>query len=221
MKILDMEKNSRPRERLQEFGVESLSDAELLSIILRTGTKSENVIDMSNRLIALYGIDELFNCTIKELEKINGIGKGKAMQLLAVSELGKRIRLKERKQEKINSAKDIFNLFEERLKSKKQEYFYTVLLNTKNYVISIQKISMGILDASIIHPREIFKSAIRNSASRIVLVHNHPSGDPEPSEEDLDITNKLIESGELIGIEVLDHVIIGDNKYWSWIEDRE
>ncbi len=218
MKILDMEKNSRPRERLQEFGVESLSDAELLSIILRTGTKAENVIDMSNRLIALYGIDELFNCTINELEKINGIGQAKAMQLLAVSEIGKRIRLKKKKQDKIDSAKDVFNLFEERLKSEKQEYFFTVLLNTKNYVINIQKISMGILDASIIHPREIFKSAIRNSASKIILVHNHPSGDPTPSEEDLEITNKLIGSGELIGIEVLDHVIIGDGKYWSWLE---
>ena len=213
-----MEKNSRPRERLQEFGVESLSDAELLSIILRTGTKAENVIDMSNRLIALYGIDELFNCTINELEKINGIGQAKAMQLLAVSEIGKRIRLKKKKQDKIDSAKDVFNLFEERLKSEKQEYFFTVLLNTKNYVINIQKISMGILDASIIHPREIFKSAIRNSASKIILVHNHPSGDPTPSEEDLEITNKLIGSGELIGIEVLDHVIIGDGKYWSWLE---
>ena len=215
MKILDMEKNSRPRERLQEVGVESLSDAELLSIILRTGTKAENVIDMSNRLIALYGIDELFNCTINELEKIKGIGKGKAMQLLAISEIGKRIRLKKKKQDKIDSAKDIFNLFEERLRSEKQEHFFTVLLNTKNYIIGIEKISIGILDASIIHPREIFKSAIRNSASRIILVHNHPSGDPEPSEEDLEITNKLIESGELIGIEVLDHIIIGYDKYWS------
>jgi DNA repair protein RadC len=220
MKILDMEKNSRPRERLENFGVESLSDSELLSIILRTGTKSENVIDMSNRLIALYGIDELFNCTISELEKINGIGKGKAMQLLAVSELGKRVRLKEKRKEKIESAKDAFNLFEEKLKSKKQEHFYTILLNTKNNVISIQKISQGILDASIIHPREIFNPAIRNSASRIILIHNHPSGDPTPSQEDLEITKKLKESGELIGIEVLDHVIIGDGKYWSWIENN-
>ena len=213
-----MEKNSRPRERLQEVGVESLSDAELLSIILRTGTRSENVIDMSNRLIALYGIGELFNCTINELEKIKGIGQSKAMQLLAVSELGKRIRLKKKKQDKIDSAKDVFNLFEEKLKSEKQEHFFTVLLNTKNCVISIEKISIGILDASIIHPTEIFRSAIKNSASRIILVHNHPSGDPSPSEEDLEITNKLIESGELIGIEVLDHVIIGENKYWSWLE---
>ncbi|HKL23125.1 MAG TPA: DNA repair protein RadC [Candidatus Nanoarchaeia archaeon] len=219
MKILEMEKNSRPRERLQEFGVESLSDAELLAIILRTGTRAENVIDMSNRLIALYGIDELFNCTISELEKIKGIGKGKAMQLLAVSELGKRIRLKEKRKEKIKTAKDVFCLFEEKLKYEKQEFFYVILLNTKNNIISIQKISQGILDASIIHPREIFKPAIRNSASRIILIHNHPSGDPTPSEEDLDITKKLKESGELIGIEVLDHVIIGDGRYWSWVEE--
>jgi len=219
MKILEMEKNSRPRERLQEFGVESLSDAELLAIILRTGTRAENVIDMSNRLIALYGIDELFNCTISELEKIKGIGKGKAMQLLAVSELGKRIRLKEKRKEKIKTAKDVFCLFEEKLKYEKQEFFYVILLNTKNNILSIQKISQGILDASIIHPREIFKPAIRNSASRIILIHNHPSGDPTPSEEDLDITKKLKESGELIGIEVLDHVIIGDGRYWSWVEE--
>jgi DNA repair protein RadC len=221
MKILEMEKNSRPRERLENFGVESLSDAELLSIILRTGTKFENVIDMSNRLIALYGIDELFNCTINELQKIKGIGKGKAMQLLAVSEIGKRVRLKEKRKQKISSAKDAFNLFEEKLKSEKQEHFYIILLNTKNNVISIQKVSLGILDASIIHPREIFKPAIRNSASRIILIHNHPSGDPTPSEEDIEITKKLKESGELIGIEVLDHVIIGDGTYWSWVEKKD
>lgn len=213
-----MDKSSRPRERFLEFGAESLSEAELLAILLRTGTKNENVIELSHRLIATHGISKLFDCTIKELEEIKGIGVGKAMQILTISELGKRINSKKIQKDKITSAKDVFNIFSEKLKDKTQEYFFTLMLNTKNKILGTEQISLGILDASIIHPREIFKSAIRNSASRIILIHNHPSGDPTPSEEDKFITHKLMEVGELIGIEVLDHVIIGRDCFWSYIE---
>jgi len=218
MKISDIPKESRPRERFITFGPESLSDAELLAIVLRSGTINENVIDMSNRIISAYGLYNLFESSISELQKIKGIGVAKALQILSISELWKRKESFKKQTKIIKSSKDIYNLFSDKLKGKSQEYFYIVMLNTKNKVIGIKKISLGILDASIIHPREIFKPAIKNSAARLIMVHNHPSGDPTPSEEDIVITKKLIEAGNLIGIEVMDHVIIGDSNWWSYVE---
>ncbi|MBT4376820.1 DNA repair protein RadC [archaeon] len=219
MKILDIARESRPRERFEIFGPENLSDAELLAIILRTGNKQENVVDLSNKLIAKHGLNKIFECSIKELQEINGIGKAKAIQLLVINEISKRCISSKQKSPKIKSAKDAFELMHPKLSNLKKEYFKIILLDTKNKVIGIEQISVGILDASIIHPREIFKPAIKNSASRIILIHNHPSGDPTPSIEDLDITRKLTEVGELIGIQVLDHVIIGDKSFWSFNED--
>jgi len=219
MKIKDIVKESRPRERFVAVGPESLADAELLALILRTGTVGENVTEMSNRLIKEFGLKGLFDCSIEELKKIKGIGEGKAIQLLAVSEIAKRKNSLRDKVIKIKSARDINDLFIEEVRGRTKEHFFTVLLDTKNKVIKIEEVSVGILDATIIHPREIFKEAIKSSASRIVLVHNHPSGDPSPSEEDLQITRKLIDVGELIGIEVLDHVIIGHNTYYSYCGD--
>lgn len=218
MKIKDLPKQNRPRERFLKHGPEVLSDAELFAILLRTGTIQENVIDMSNRLIAEHGLDKLFECSLKELQKIKGIGPGKAMQILTISELGKRHKDSQKPVEKITCAEDVFNLFHERLKDKKEEHFYVLILNNQNNVIKKELISKGVLDASIIHPREIFKPAIKNSASKIILVHNHPSGNPNPSQEDLEITKQLIEAGKLIDIKILDHVIIGDGEFWSWVE---
>ncbi len=213
-----MPKQNRPRERFLKHGPEALSDAELFAIILRTGTIQENVVDVSNRLIKEYGLDKLFDCSLKELEKIKGIGPSKAMQILAMAELGKRHTSSKTPLKKISCAEDVFNYFHERLKDKKQEHFYILMLNTQNYIIGEKLISKGILDASIIHPREIFKPAIRNSASKIILVHNHPSGDCFPSGDDLDITKKLAEFGEKFGIKVVDHVIIGGDTWWNWKE---
>lgn len=219
MRIKDIVKESRPRERFISVGPESLADAELLALILRTGTVGENVTDMANRLIKEFGLSGLFNCSIEELKKVKGIGESKAIQLLAISEIGKRKNSLRSKVTIIKSARDVFNLFSEEVKGKNKEHFFCVLLDTKNKVIKIEEVSIGILDATIIHPREIFKEAIKSSASRIVLVHNHPSGDPTPSEEDLKITKKLIGAGELLGIEVLDHVIIGGDNYYSYCGD--
>jgi len=219
MKIKEMPKQNRPRERFLKYGVEVLSDSELFAIFLRTGTIGENVTDMSNRLIAEYGLDKLFDCSLKELQKIKGIGPSKAMQVLAMSELGKRYKDSQRPVKKINCAEDVFNLFHERLKDKKEEHFYILMLNTQNNVIGEERISIGILDASIVHPREVFKPAIRNSASKIILVHNHPSGDPKPSAEDKEITRRLIEAGEGLGIKVVDGVIIGNGKWGSLKEN--
>jgi len=218
MKIKDLPKQNRPRERFLEKGPEALSDAELFAIFLRTGTIGENVTEMSNRLIAEHGLDKLFDCSLKELQKIKGIGQGKAMQILSMAELGKRYNNSKTPIRKITCAEDVFKYFHERLKDKKEEHFYVLMLNTQNNIIAEQLISKGILDASIIHPREIFKPAIKNSASKIILIHNHPSGDPNPSPEDIEITKQLIEAGKLINIKVLDHVIIGGGKWWNWKE---
>ena len=218
MKLKDLPKSSRPRERFLEKGAEALSDAELFAILLRTGSKGENVIDMSNRLIAEYGLDKLFECSLKEIQKIKGIGPSKAMQILAMSEILKRINQSKIPIKKIKCAEDVFNLYHERLKDEKQENFYIIMLNNQNSIIGEKLIFKGTLDSAIVHPREIFKEAIKNSASKIILVHNHPSGNPEPSNEDLEITEKLIKVGDEIGIKILDHVIIGGGKWWNWKE---
>ncbi|MCK5624786.1 DNA repair protein RadC [Candidatus Pacearchaeota archaeon] len=216
MKIKDLPKQNRPRERFLKLGPEALSDAELFAILLRTGTIQENVTEMSNRLIAEYGLDKLFECSLKELQEIKGIGPSKAMQILTIAEIQKRINQSKKPVKKITCAEDVFNHFHERLKDKKQEHFYILMLNTQNYIIGEQLISKGILDASIIHPREVFKPAIKNSASKIILVHNHPSGDCFPSGDDLEITKRLMKTGEELGIKVVDHIIIGGSKFWNW-----
>ena len=219
MKILDMPKECRPRERFKKSGPQSLSDAELFAILLRTGTKGENVVDMSNRLISEYGLDRLFECSMKELEKIKGIGPAKAMQILTISEIQKRINECKRPIKKISCAEDVFHLMHEKLKNEKQEHFYIIMLDTKNNMIGEPVlITKGILDASIVHPREVFRPAIKNSAAKIILVHNHPSGDPGPSQEDLNMTEKIISSGDAMGIKVLDHLIVGCEEWWSWRE---
>ena len=209
MKIKDLPDSSKPRERFLKHGPEALSDAELFAIILRTGLVVENVMEMANRLISKFGLVNLFDCSLKELQEIKGIGPSKAMQLLAMSELGKRYNQEKNSVKKITCAEDVFKLFHTRLRDKKQEHFYVLMLDTKNNIIGEQLISKGILDASIIHPREVFKPAIKNSASKIILVHNHPSGDPKPSEEDMEITEKIMKTGEELGIKVLDSVIVG------------
>ena len=220
MKIKDMPDSSRPRERFLKVGPEALSDAELFAILLRTGSKGENVIDMSNRLIREYGLDKLMDCSLIELEKIKGIGKTKAMQILTIAEIQKRINQSKHPLKKITCAKDVFDYFHERLKDEKQENFYVLILNNQNNIIKEELISKGILDSAIIHPREVFRHAIKNSAARIILVHNHPSGNPQPSQEDLDISQRLISAGEEIDIKVLDHVIVGRNEWWSWKERK-
>ncbi len=221
MKILDMPNQNRPRERFLKVGPEGLSDAEILAILLRTGSKGENVVDMSNRLIAEYGLDKLMECSLEELEKIKGIGKTKAMQILAIAELEKRINQSKNPVKKITCAKDVFDLMHNELKDKKEEHFYVLLLNNQNNVIKKELISKGILDSAILHPREVFRPAIKHSAARIILVHNHPSGNSQPSSEDLDITQRLTAVGGDLGIRVLDHVIVGRGEWWSWMERKK
>jgi len=217
----------RPRERFLKQGPQALSDSELIAILLRTGTrgkkgeKGENVIEMSNRLINEYGLNKILECSLTELQKINGIGPSKAMQLLTIVELQKRINQAKTPINKITQASDVFNLFHERLKNEKQEHFYIIMLNTKNYIIGEHLISKGVLDAAIIEPREVFRPAIKNAASRIIILHNHPSGDPTPSSEDIEVTKRLIDAGKTLNIQLLDHVIIGNGKWWNYQDNQD
>ena len=218
MRIKDISKENRPRERLEKNGVHALSDAELLAIIFKTGNKEENAIVMSDRLITKYGLGKLNELSLKELQEIKGIGPAKSMQIKALFEFNKRHNLAKRNGEPIKSARDVFEYASQRLITNQQEHFMILLLDSKNRIVKDEVISIGTLNASIIHPREVFKSAIRESANSIILVHNHPSGDPEPSAEDEQITKKLFEAGELLRIKVLDHVIIGKDNYHSFVE---
>ena len=219
MRIKDISLDNRPRERLEKQGPSSLSDAELLAVILKTGNKEENVIDMSNRLISKYGIDKLSSCSLKELQEIKGIGKAKASQILALFEFNKRHHLAKQNGRPIRSAKDVFEYASSKLNGLAQEHFMILHLDSKNRIVKNETVSIGTLNSSLIHPREVFKSAIKESANSIILVHNHPSGDPTPSEEDEQITERLFDAGELLNIKVLDHVIIGTEKYYSFKEN--
>ena len=227
MIIKEMPIGDRPRERFLKQGPQALSDSELIAILLRTGTRGkkgergENVIEMSNRLINEYGLNKLLECSLTELQKINGIGPSKAMQILTISELQKRINQSKTPINRITQASDVFDLFHERLKNEKQEHFYIIMLSTRNHIIGEHLVSKGVLDAAIIEPREVFRPAIKAAASRIIILHNHPSGDPTPSPEDLEVTKKLIEAGNTVNIKLLDHVIIGNGKWWNWAENSK
>jgi len=218
MRIKDISLENRPRERLEKQGAVTLSDAELLGVILKTGNKEENVIDMSNRLISKYGVSKLSSCSLRELQEIKGIGKAKASQILALFEFNKRHNLAKQNGKPIKSAKDVFEYCHPKVNGADKEHFMILHLDTRKRVIKDEIVSVGTLNSSLIHPREVFKSAIKESANSIILVHNHPSGEPDPSNEDEDITEKIFDAGELLNIQVLDHVIIGDNKYYSFKE---
>jgi DNA repair protein RadC len=216
MRIKEISLDNRPRERLEKQGPSVLSDAELLAIILKTGNKEENVIDMSHRLISKYGLDKLSSCSLNELQEIKGIGIAKACQILTLFEFNKRHNLSKQNGKVIRTAKDVYDYCHPKLNGKDKEYFMILHLNTKNKVIKDEIVSVGTLNSSIIHPREVFKSAIKESANSVILVHNHPSGDVQPSREDVQITERLFKAGELLSIKVLDHVIVGSEGFYSF-----
>ena len=220
MTIQDMTLEERPREKMILNGAGSLTDAELLAILIRTGTKQFNAIQLGKAIIEKAdNIRYLQNITIEELESINGIGKTKAVQIKAALELGNRIASYKPAKYKIKNPWDIYKYYMESLRYQYKEIFKVVLLNTKNEILTDVDISMGTLNSSLVHPREVFREAIRRSSNKIILLHNHPSGNAEPSKEDKSVTNRLKECGELIGIEVIDHIIIGDGIYFSFKEN--
>jgi DNA repair protein RadC len=217
--IKDLPLSERPREKLCKYGVNSLSNAELIATIIRTGHKEDTAIDLANKLLSMdaSGISYLSCVTIEELTSIKGIGNCKAAQILAAIELGKRISSRGGEDKiKVDSPTVLAELLMEEMRYLKKEHFRVAILDTKNQIISIESISVGNLNASIVHPREVFNIAIKKSANSIILIHNHPSGDVTPSTEDINITHRLIDAGNIIGIKVLDHIIIGDNKFISF-----
>lgn len=202
------------------FGAEALSSLELLSLIIGRGVPGRSVLSIAQELLETYGsIHEISQSSIEELTKIRGIGKAKAIQLKACFELGKRQELDiAKKNFIINNPKSVYELVKRKIFNKSKEHLLLIILDTRNKVISISNVSTGILNSNLVHPREVYKEAIHHNAASIIIAHNHPSGNPEPSEEDKDITNRLVEAGKIVGINVLDHIIIGKDSYFSFKE---
>ncbi|MHB8928151.1 MAG: RadC family protein [Bacillota bacterium] len=220
MTLRELPAAERPLERFLAQGVEALSEAELLAIVIRTGTRSATAVDVSRRLLVLDpdGLRYLVNAKIEELAAVSGIGRVKAAQIKAALELGRRLAMRQESRAAIRSPKDAEAIVAERLRYLEQEHFLVVLLNTKHHVLGVETVSVGGLSSSVVHPRDIFKSPVRRNAAAVILAHNHPSGDPTPSREDIDVTRRLAEAGKLLGIEVLDHIVVGDNRYVSFRE---
>ncbi|MBI5099196.1 MAG: DNA repair protein RadC [Nitrospirae bacterium] len=216
-----MPKSERPRERLQRLGAEALSSQELLALILGRGIKGESVMVTAQRLLSSFGnAQRISQASLEELSTIKGIGLAKAAQLKAAFELAKRTDEGMVEKISVKASGDIVKLVRPRLKDKKKEHFIIACLDTRNCLNRIGDISIGALDANYVHPREVFKEAIQSLAAAIILVHNHPSGDPEPSEDDLVITRRLIESGKIIGVEVKDHIIVTGKSHFSFKENN-
>ncbi|XMB87387.1 DNA repair protein RadC [Mycoplasmatota bacterium WC44] len=218
MLIREIVETDRPRERARKYGINTLSNSELLAVLLRTGTKDLSAIEVSNNILnSIDQINDLSDITTEELVNIKGIGIAKSLSVLAAIELGKRINYKI-KRVKVVTPKSIFNLLRYEMCSLKQEHFICLFLDSKNNIITKKTLFIGSLNISIVHPREIFKWAVKLSSASIIIVHNHPSGDPTPSSQDIDITKKIIDSGNIIGITVLDHIIIGRDCFLSLSE---
>ncbi len=216
--IHDLPLSERPRERLQKLGVEALSAQEILAVILGRGVAGESVMVTAQRLLSQFGnLKGIANASVEELSQVRGIGLAKAAQIKAAFELSNRLEGYTETGDKpiVKTPEDVNSLMKARLRGKKKEYFLALLLDTRNQLIKVVEISIGSLDTSIVHPREVFKEAISASAASVIFVHNHPSGDATASEDDIKLTKRLAEVGELVGIEVLDHIIIGDKKFLS------
>lgn len=214
--LRDLPHEERPRERMMQYGAESLSHAELLAILLRTGTKNESAVTLAQRILNYVGhLRHLHDLSITELTAIRGIGDAKALQLKAGLELGRRMARSRLDALQIRRPEDAAELLMETMRYYDKEHFVCLFLNTKNRIMAQETVTIGILDASLVHPREVFKAALKCGAASFICAHNHPSGDPTPSPEDVSITRRLLEVGEIVGIELLDHLVIGDNQYVS------
>ena len=213
----DLPDGEKPRERLVGHGASSLSNAEILAILLRTGSRGESALSLGERLLARFGgLRGLAQATLAEVSALSGVGRAKGASILAALELGRRLTTAEMTEyPTIKSPRKVADLLMGRLRFLDREHFFVILLSARNQPLGVEQVSIGHLTASLVHPRELFKAAIQKSAAAVILAHNHPSGDPAPSQEDLLLTRRLREGGELLGIEILDHIIFGDNKYTS------
>lgn len=216
--IKDLPDSEKPREKCKKYGVEYLSDEDLIAIILRCGTKNLSVKDLAIKIKKTYS--DLKELSINNLVKIEGIGETKAITLLAAIELGRRTMHQSLKKNiKFNNAIIIYEYFKDKISQLKQEHLIAVFLDAKNKLINYKVIFIGTVNMSITHPREIFKEAIKNAAVSVVLIHNHPSGEITPSLADKTFTKQVYNSGKIIGIPLLDHIIIGDNNYYSFYDN--
>lgn len=218
MKIKDISKIDRPREKLVRYGVDKLNNAELLAIILGTGRKGENVLELSRRILRLFPPDKFLRATFNEIKNIKGIGISKASQIIVCFELGKRF-LKGKVSILILSPREVWDEMKE-IRDNKKEHFVVFFLDVRNQIIKKEIISIGTLNTSLVHPREVFEPAIRYSAAQIIISHNHPSEDSTPSEEDILVTKKLIQAGKILDIEILDHVIVTKKDFFSMKQKR-
>ncbi|MBU0963069.1 MAG: DNA repair protein RadC [Nanoarchaeota archaeon] len=220
MKIKDLPQFNRPGFKLTRNGVGSLDDAELLSIIFGIGSKEESALELANRLLKKYNFNKLEDLSVNDLAKECNNNFNKALQLLSLIEICKRYNtlISGGYCSSIKSANDVFNIYRNKFINSKKEYVVVLYLNIHKKIIKQETVSIGILDASLIHPREIFSNAIKENASSIVLVHNHPSGEIEPSEGDKNVTEMIKEAGKIIKINLIDHIIIGNNNYYSFRE---
>jgi len=219
MKIKDLPKVERPREKLVAKGAENLKDSELLAILLRTGRAGKNVIEIASQILAKHSKKRLLQMNYQDLLKISGIDSAKAVTLLAAFELSKRVlEVNDTSSPTISNAKDAVAQLTD-LRDLKKEHFVVLYLNARNQLVRKETVSIGTLNANLVHPREVFEPAIKHSAANIIVAHNHPSGDSKPSEDDLKITKRLIEAGKIMGIEIADHIIVAKNSHLSFKEE--
>lgn len=218
MNIKKLPENEKPREKLLREGKEKLSNMEIISILIGSGTSTRSAMELAGDIISLdqSGIKYLAECRPEELSRIRGIGPAKACEILAAAELGRRIAsLPAREGDIMKSSSDIAGRFIEKMRYYKKEHFVNVMINAKGQIIEAVEVSVGDLCSSVTHPREVFVDAVRRSAGSVIFIHNHPSGDPTPSQVDIDTTKRLMKAGEILGIPVLDHIVIGDGRYVS------
>jgi DNA repair protein RadC len=217
VRIRELPADERPRERLIHHGADALSPTELLAILLRTGNEQRSATGLAEHLLSeFHGIRGVARATVTELAAVHGIGPAKAAQIKAAIEFGRRlVAASPEERPKVRSPRDIYDLLGPTLRDEKREHFIAVLMDTKGGVMRQRTVSVGDLSSSLVHPREVFAEAIRYSAASIIVAHNHPSGDPSPSPEDAAVTRRLVEAGEILGIEVLDHIVVGDGRWVS------
>lgn len=221
--VKDLPRDERPRERLANLGAEALSLQELLAIVLSRGIKGESVMNTAQKIVSKFGtLDALQEASLEDIQEIKGLGPAKSCQLKACLELSKRLNKPiqidkgKKKNQKLTSAKEVYEALRKKIGGLKKENFVVVSLDTRNKVIAVDTVFVGTLNSSLIHPREIFETAIRRHAAVIIVAHNHPSGDPEPSDEDMKVTRHLTEAGKMMGIDLLDHLVIGKDKYFTF-----
>ena len=218
MKIKDLPKVDRPREKLEKYGPEKLSDSELLAILLRTGGKGINVVELARKILGKFSGSGLSKAGFKDLKNTFGLGDAKACEIVACFELGRRL-LQNKKSQIYLTPKDVWNELKD-IRDNKKEHFVIFFLDARNQEIKREIISVGSLNANLVHPREVFEPAVRHLAAQVILAHNHPAGDLKPSEQDIEITKRLVEAGDILGIDIVDHIIVTQNGFLSFKQKK-